>query len=255
MSSIEITATIQARMGSSRLPGKVLSNIFGKPMLIRQIERLKRSKFINRIIVATTENSIDNKIKEVCEDYDIEYFRGSERNVLERISSLMIKKNIDIHVECFGDSPLIDPTIIDRMVSIFMKQKVKGDFISNSLKTTYPPGMEVNIYKGSTLIDVNRRINISDPLREHVGFNITRFPEFYKIINIEAPKILNYPNIFLEVDTKEDLELIEIIFSYFLTKNMEFFTLKDIILFLQDKPELISINNHIERRWRKYRLD
>ena len=115
--------------------------------------------------------------------------------------------------------------------------------------------MEVNIYKGSTLIDVNKRINISDPLREHVGFNITRFPEFYKIINIEAPKSQNYPNIFLEVDTKEDLKLIEIIFKYFLSKNIEFFSLKDIILFMQDKPELISINNHIERRWRKYRIN
>ncbi len=252
---MEITATIQARMGSSRLPGKVLSNIFGKPMIIRQIERLKRSKFINRIIVATTENSIDNKIKEVCEHYNIEYFRGSEKDVLERITSLIIKKNIDIHVECFGDSPLIDPKIIDRMVKIFLKQKKDGDFISNSVKTTYPPGMEVNIYKGSTLIDVNKRINISDPLREHVGFNITRFPEFYKVINIEAPKSVNYPNIFLEVDTKEDLKLIEIIFRHFLSKNIEFFSLKDIILFLKDKPELISINNHIERRWKKYRLD
>ena len=242
-------------MGSSRLPGKVLSNIFGKPMLIRQVERLKRSKFINRIIVATTENLIDNEIKEVCEHYDIEYFRGSEKDVLERISSLIIKNNIDIHVECFGDSPLIDPIIIDRMINIFLKKDGEGVFISNSVKTTYPPGMEVNIYKGSTLIDVNKRINISDPLREHVGFNITRFPEFYKVTNIEAPKSLNRPNIYLEVDTKEDLKLIKIIFSHFLSKNIEFFSLKDIILFLNEKPELISINNNIERRWRKYRLD
>ena len=233
---MEITATIQARMGSSRLPGKVLSNIFGKPMLIRQVERLKRSKFINRIIVATTENSIDEKIKEVCEHYEIEYFRGSEKDVLERLSSLIIKKNIDIHVECFGDSPLIDPIIIDRMINIFLKKDGEGVFISNSVKTTYPPGMEVNIYKGSTLIDVNKRINISDPLREHVGFNITRFPEFYKVTNIEAPKSLNRPNIYLEVDTKEDLKLIKIIFSHFLSKNIEFFSLKDIILFLNDNP-------------------
>jgi spore coat polysaccharide biosynthesis protein SpsF len=252
---MEITATIQARMGSSRLPGKVLSNIFGKPMLIRQVERLKRSKFINRIIIATTENSIDEKIKEVCEHYEIEYFRGSEKDVLERLSSLIIKKNIDIHVECFGDSPLIDPIIIDRMINIFLKKDGKGVFVSNSIKTTYPPGMEVNIYKGSTLIDVNKRINISDPLREHVGFNITRFPEFYKVTNIEAPKSLNRPNIYLEVDTKEDLKLIKIIFSHFLSKNIEFFSLKDIILFLNDYPELISINNNIERRWKKYRLD
>ena len=108
-----ICASIQARMSSTRLPGKVLKEIAGKPMLLRQIERLKECKNLNKIIVGTSENPADDKIVEMCKDFSIPFFRGSENNVIDRISSLLISYDVDIHVECVGDSPLVDPYIID----------------------------------------------------------------------------------------------------------------------------------------------
>ncbi len=252
---MRIVASIQARLSSTRLPGKVLKKINGKPMLLRQVERLRRSRLLDDVIIATTNNPKDDKIEELCINNGITFYRGSEDDVLDRISSMIKEKKIDIHVECFGDSPLTDPHIVDEVIGYYLKHQLDIDFVSNSLTTTYPPGQEVLVYKADCLCKVNKIVEKNDPLREHVSIHITQSPNKFRLKNLEAPEYYHYPDIYLEVDTPEDLEMISMIFNYFDDKGMEHFSLAEILQFLSKNNELISINNQVERRWKEFRKD
>ena len=252
---MKIVASIQARLGSSRLPGKVLKIINGKPMLYWHINRIKKSRLIDDIIVATTNNVLDDEIVEFCKEYSFKYFRGSENDVLHRVASLVKVHKADIHVEFFGDSPLSDPHLVDEFLGYFIKNIDDIDFLTNSLKTTYPPGQEVIIYKGDVLVKANQIVNINDPLREHVSLHIYQRPELFKIKNIQAPDYYNYPDIFLEVDTELDFEFVEIIFNHFYKNNQSHFSLAQILDFLSQNSELKHINSSVERRWKQYRDD
>ena len=127
---MKIVASIQARLGSTRLPGKVLKDINGKPMLLRHVERLRRSRLLDDVIVATTTNPHDDKIVEFCINNNIAFYRGSEDDVLDRISSMIEERGIDVHVECFGDSPLTDPHIVDEIIGYYLKYQANIDFVS-----------------------------------------------------------------------------------------------------------------------------
>lgn len=249
---MKIIGTIQARLGSSRLPGKVLKEIAGKPLLLWHIERLKRSRLLDDVIVATTINPQDDDIVKLCKAHNIKYFRGSEEDLLNRIVSAIEEFKIDIHVEFFGDSPLTDAHIIDEVIGFYLKNKDIYDYVSNLLKTTYPPGQEVVVYRGSALVEVDRIVLPNDPLREHVSLNIVRNSK-YKVFNLEAPPWYNYPEIYLEVDEQEDFELISNIVKYFLSQGQEYFSLAQILDYLNKNKELININNKIHRRWKEFR--
>lgn len=251
--SSKITASIQARMGSSRLPGKVLANIQGEPMLLKQINRLRRSRLIDEIIVATSTNKKDDQIENFCVENNITFFRGDENDVLGRICEMLQKFQVDVHVELYGDSPLPDISIINEAIGIFLKYKDQSDYFSNAIETTYPPGCEVSIYFARTLLEVNKKINSDDSLREHVGYNITRFPEIFNLYSIKAPSSLNKPNIYLEVDTENDLKLIREIYKSFEKKGKKYFSIQEIIEFLEENPNLIDLNNNEIRRWKALR--
>ena len=116
---MKIVASIQARMGSSRLPGKVLKDICGKPMLLWHLERIKRSRLLDDVIIATTTSEKDDELISFCNQHSVSYFRGSENDVLKRVSALINHHEIDIHIELCGDSPLTDPQIIDEFVGFY----------------------------------------------------------------------------------------------------------------------------------------
>ena len=247
---MNVVASIQARMNSQRFPGKVLKIIEKKPIIQWQIERLKKSKFINKIVVATTTSKKDDKLYNFCKKkLGVEVYRGSEKDVLKRVTHVVQKYKADLHIECFGDSPLVDPMIIDNFIKFFKKNKY--DFVSNTLETTYPPGSEILVYKGSSLIELDNIVPREDPLREHVGFNFTRYKKKFLLKNLKAPKKYFYPNIYLEIDRPIDLKFINIIFSYFTKKNINFFTLGMILSFLKKNKKLSKINSKVLRRWKK----
>lgn len=250
---MNISACIQARMNSQRLPGKVLSMIDGKPMIEWQVERIKRCRLIDNIIIATTNSVKDDPIESLCKRLELPCYRGSETNVLNRVSNSLKEFEVDIHVECFGDSPLIDPQIIDEFIGYFLKNIKKVDYVSSALESSYPAGMEVSVYKSSTLYETDKNINQDDPLREHCGFNITRFSKNLNLISLRAPKYLNRPDIFLEVDTQKDLKLVKKIITYFNQQDYEHFGISEIINFLNHNPSLIDINKNEDRRWKKLR--
>lgn len=250
---MKIIASIQARLGSTRLPEKVLKTINGKALLLRHVERLKRSRLIDDVIVATTINPKDDKIVQFCIENDIKYYRGSENDVLDRISSMIEENNIDVHVECFGDSPFTDPHIVDEVVGFYLKNKDNYDFVSNSLNTTYPPGLEVLVYSGKSLINANKQVEKNDPLREHVSIHITQKQDIYRVKGLEAPSYYNYPEIYLEVDTPEDFQMVSAIFEHFDNEGYEHFSLAQILDYLQKNQSLIELNNNVPRRWKQFR--
>jgi len=245
---MKITATIQARMGSSRLPGKVLKKIGDKPMLQRQIERIKRSRLIDEIVIATTSSLKDDPIVELAHQVDVKVFRGSEEDVLGRIVNLLKKFQIEIHVEFSGDSPLPDPNIIDEIIGYYLKHLDQYDYVSNGISISYPNGMEVNVYPASVLIKADTLVPKDDPLREHVDIHIYKNSTFRSKC-LKAPPYYHHPNIYLEVDTKNDFQMVSAIYEHFDKLGKDHFTLSQILDFLDTKPDLIKLNQNETRRY------
>ena len=249
---MKITATIQARMSSSRLPGKVLKKICGKPIIEWQIDRINKSILIDEVIVATTENKKDKLIIDLCKSKNVNYWVGSENDVLGRINDAFCSTDSDIHVELYGDSPFIDPSIIDIYLGYFLKKYDQIDVLTNTLKTTFPPGNEFVIYKKECLLYANNQTDKIDPLREHVSLNIINKNKF-KVHNIEAIGLFKKPNLFLEIDTIEDFLMLEKLIPIVISKRGMDFTLKDIIEVSKKEKDLIKQNINVKRRWKKFR--
>ena len=247
---MRIVASIQARMGSSRLPGKVLKLISKKPMLLWQVERIRRARLIDEVIVATSIETRDDEIEEFCFEHKISCYRGREHDVLNRVSELIRERDVDLHVECFGDSPLTDPQIVDEFVGYFLRYQNNIDFVSNTLKPTYPSGFEINVYYGEILCVLDQELPEHDPMREHGGYNITRFPKRFRLVSMEAPPYFNRPEISLEVDTDVDLELIKKVVTYFAEQQLDHFSLSQILDLLKKKPQWAKLNSHVVRRWK-----
>lgn len=250
--TMKITATIQARMGSTRLPGKVLKKIGNKPILEWQINRLKKSMLIDDIIVATTNGKEDEKIIELCKSLNTNYWTGSENDVLERIHDAFFSSEAEIHAEFYGDSPFIDPIIVDQFLGYFLKNIKNIDYLTNSKTTSFPPGNEFSIYKSECLKYAQDFTDIDDPLREHVGINIINKGKF-KIKNIKAEGVLNEPNLYLEIDTIEDYEMLKKFIPIVIEEHGIDFNLKDLIHMSKKELELCELNSKVNRRWKKYR--
>ena len=250
---MNITATIQARMGSSRFPGKTLYEICGKPMLLWQVNRIKLSRLIDQVVVATSTSSKDDSIQKFCLENNIKCFRGSEDDVLQRVTSLLQEYNVDLHVECYGDSPLVDPQIIDEFIGAYLKEYDKRNYLSSALVTSYPPGQEVTVYDASLLIEANELASPADPMREHVGYNITRLLDNVVKKSLVAPAHFNYPDVYLEVDTYDDMEMVKSVISHFYSNSCEHFSLSEILSYIRQNPQLIELNNNVHRRWKDFR--
>ncbi len=247
---MKILATIQARTGSSRLPGKVLKTIVGKPMLELQIERIRQSRLIDEIVVATTTQPGDDVIEALAQKAGVSCFRGSETDVLSRVCGAIRKFKGDIHLEFQGDSPLPDPLLVDAVTGYYLKHADQYDYVTNALKMTYPPGADVCVYPAKALLAADERVQ--DPAqREYVGVHLFTHPELYRIKNLEAPPWFRYPDIHLEVDTPEDFEVVSAIFEQFYRKNPGF-GLGEILAFLKERPDLIDKNKNVERRWKEF---
>ena len=159
-SKLNISAVIQARMGSTRLPGKVLKKIDGKPILQYQIERVKKSKLINHIIIATTKEKKDDKIEKLAKKTKVKCFRGSTNDVLDRVAGAIKKFKVDIHVELISDSPFSDPEIIDKIIYFFLRKKNIYHYVSNGMQLTYPSGMEVSVCEAKKFLHINKNVSI-----------------------------------------------------------------------------------------------
>jgi len=229
---------IQARMGSSRLPGKVLMKLEGKSILEHVVNSLKFSKLCNKIIVATTTNQTDNPIATLCKDLDVDCYRGSSNNVLNRYYECAKLYQGDIIVRITCDNPLIDPTLVDEAIKICKEKNC--DYVSNMIHQTYPIGYLVEVVKFDILKQNNDEIH--DMLtREHVTHHIRKNPEKYNIVEFSAPDKLQRPEWRLTVDYENDYQLMKKIFKN-LYKLNKYISYIDVVTFLDNNLELLEIN-------------
>lgn len=249
---MRITATIQARLGSSRLPGKVLKPILGRPMLARQIERMQQSRLIDEIVVATSTAPENDRLQALAAEMGVACFRGSEDDVLGRVVGALRAARAEIHVEFQGDNPVPDAQLVDAIIGFYLKHAGAYDYVTNALKTTYPPGAEVYVYPAAVLYDAETHA-AEGPLREHVGLHIYQHPDRYRVHNLEAPPWLHYPDLHLEVDTGEDFEVVRAIYEHLYPKSPGF-SLQQAIEFAIESG-LAGRNRDVERRWRAFRAD
>ena len=238
---IKVLAIIQARTGATRLPGKSVLKILGKPMVERVIDRVAKSKLIDEIIVATTLNKEDLQIVKICADKGIRIYCGSENDVLDRFyqaAKNLMPKNI---VRITGDCPIIDPVVIDKVIRFHLSSR--ADYTSNVLKETFPDGEDVEIFKFSALKEAALKAKLASE-REHVTLYIRNNPGKYKLKNVENS--INLSSKRWTVDNKEDFKFITKLYQS-LGKTNEFFGMKETLKFLSKHPNLEKINHHIER--------
>jgi spore coat polysaccharide biosynthesis protein SpsF len=238
-----IVCLVQARMESTRLPGKVLMKINGIPMIILQINTLKKSKLLNQIIVITSKNQTNDVLIKNLEKNGIRYFRGSEENVLERYFQAATKFNADIIVRITSDNPLVDITILDNILKIINENDL--DYVSNNLKRTFPIGYDIEAFSYKTLKKIFESTENIDDL-EHVTLYIHKNKEKFKIKNFEANSEDAHPEWRVTVDEKEDFQLIKEIFKHYHKKSI--IRYRDLIELFEKKPSLIKINEHISQK-------
>jgi len=242
---MKIVATIEARMASTRFPGKVLKPVFGKPLLGLLIERLKRVELIDEIVVATTVNDKDDAIESFCKNINVKCFRGSEEDVLKRVLDAAKSVNADLIVEITGDCPLIDPDIARECIKLFLQGNY--DYVSNGcLEKTLPDGLAVQVFPVKVLEEVNSLTK--NPVdHEHVSLYIYKHPEKYRLKNYRAEGELYWPELAITLDTQGDYELIKKIYEELYPENNKF-TAYDIVRLLRANTDLIALNNDPARR-------
>lgn len=239
-----VAATIEARMTSTRLPGKVLKPCLGRPMLELMIERVRRARCLDGVVVCCTANAADDPIEELCRRIGAGVWRGSEEDVLARVLDGAKAHGIDTIVELTGDCPLMDPAIIEEVVAAYAGSD--ADYCANMIQRSYPIGMDTQVFATAVLDDVARRT--SDPTdHEHVSLYIYRHPEIYRLKGLVAPEPLFDPALRLTLDTAEDYALIQAVYERLYPVNPAF-TLADILALLKADPALRALNDHVQHK-------
>ena len=236
-----VLAILQARMSSTRLPGKVLKPILGQPMLARQIERLRRAALIDGLVVATSTDSSDDPIAQMCAQISVDCSRGSLDDVLDRFRKTVENRPSEHIVRLTGDCPLADPAVIDAVVRFHLAGAY--DYSSNTLHPTYPDGLDVEVCRAAALAEAGREANTAFE-REHVTPFIYRRPERYRLGDFRNASDLS--GLRWTVDNPEDFELVRRIYEALYPSNSNF-ALDDILTLFDKEPGLATVNARYER--------
>ena len=241
---MKIGAIVQARTSSTRLPEKVLKNLpfDGNITVLEQvIRRLKRSKMLDEIIIATTTDENDEKIVNIAKKENILWFKGSKDNVLERYYLAAEENDLDIVVRITSDCPCVDPDIVDILVEHHINSN--SDYTSNTLTRTFPVGLDVEVINFNALKKCYDNAE-SDLEKEHVTMYVHNNLDSFKTENIKALNESYGPQIRITLDTEEDYALLCAVFDYIYKKD-NFFKSEDVINLFKDKPWLQVINKKI----------
>ncbi|WP_270852647.1 glycosyltransferase family protein [Fusobacterium varium] len=245
---MNIVCIIQARTTSSRLPNKVLLNLpynGNKTVLEQVINRVKESKYINKIVVATTINEIDNKIEKLCKSLQIGCFRGSEDNVLSRYYEAATKYKTDLVVRITSDCPCIDPEILDELIEKHLNEE--NDYTSNSLVRTFPHGLDCEIFSYKILKEAYENAKEKFEFEHVTPYIYKTNKNKYKIGQLLLNKNKEYSKIRITLDTKEDYILLCEVYDN-LYSNNKYFNCEDIIDLFEEKKWFYLINNSIEQK-------
>ncbi|MDO8430354.1 MAG: glycosyltransferase family protein [bacterium] len=243
-----IAIIIQARMGSTRLPGKIMKTLAGKPVLWHTVERCRQSQKADQVIVASTLNLEDDAVEKFCKENKILYYRGSSENVLERYYQAAKRVEADVIVRVTSDCPLIDPFVIDNCIGAF--QKSGSDYLGNNIDPeahTFPRGLDVEVFSFKSLekayrnaMEIYEKEHVTQYIWENkkkefkIGASVTASPEYARDYRFT-------------VDYKEDFQLMEKIYNEFY-KEGEIIDVKKVLLFLDKHLEIVKINAHCEQK-------
>lgn len=240
-----IVASIEARMGSSRLPGKVLMDVNGVPALSRLVRRLRLSECVSEIVLATSTAPSDDALAAWAVEEGVQIYRGSEEDVLQRVVEAHRMMRTDLIVEVTGDSPLLDPQVIDMGVQTFFANDC--DVVSNTYRQTFPTGVDVQVFPFALLAEVAQ--TIQDPaVHEHVSLYFYEHPERYRVIHLQAPKRWRAPEYRLCLDYREDLDFVNTIYSRLGPGYGDDFGIEEIMTLLRREPKLLDVNMHCRKK-------
>ncbi len=232
-------ALIQARMSSSRLPGKVFQGIAGQPMLLRVVHRAKRAKSIDAVAVITSTFGDDDAIERLCKENNVPCFRGSLDDVLDRYYQAAIHFQADVVVRLTADCPLLDPVIIEQVVRTFHQNSF--DYVANILEYTYPDGLDTEVFRFKTLERAWKEARLKSE-REHVTVYILNHPELFRLGSVKQEEDLSALR--WTVDTPQDLEFVRTVYSFFPDAD---FGMIDILQVMKEHPEIAEINSQQQR--------
>jgi spore coat polysaccharide biosynthesis protein SpsF len=236
---------VQARMTSSRLPGKVLADLGGRPMLARQLERMRTAELIDELVVATTTNSCDDAIVALADRAGARWFRGSEVDVLSRYRDAAREAHADVVVRVTADCPLLDAGVLDRVVARICDSKDPCDYASNTIERTYPRGLDTEALHRDVLERI-ARLATSAAAREHVTYYLHRErPDLFLIRHVRHAT--DHSDLRWTVDTEEDLALVRAIHEE-IDRRPGRPSLEELIELVRARPAWTRLNAHIEQR-------
>jgi spore coat polysaccharide biosynthesis protein SpsF (cytidylyltransferase family) len=237
-----VTAIIQARLGSKRLPGKTLMTIEGDTLLGHLIRRVKECKLVDYIIIATTKRSDDDEIVNFAKTHDLGFYRGNEEDVLDRFYKTAIEFDVETIVRVTPDCPMLDSRVTDLVISYYLKGDY--DYVSNAIRPTYPDGLDTEVFSFQTLEKAWLQAKLPSE-REHVTPYIVKNPGIFRLFNVRKDgEDLSWMR--WTVDTEKDLQFVSRIFAELYTTE-EIFHMDDVVRLLKKKPELRKINEGISR--------
>ncbi len=232
---LKIIGVIQARMNSSRLPGKVMLNLLGKPIIHHIYDRLTTCKQLDAVVISTGGYNENKEICDYAKKNNFPLYSGSETDVIDRLYKTALKFDASSIVRITADCPLVDPIIVDKLISEFLKNAEKYDIITNCNIPTFPHGLDVEVYSTKIL---KKLWNDISELEFRDWFSLyTRKNLKDRMLNITNN--VNLSHLRLTVDYKEDFELIKLIYEEMQSNT---FVLDDVLKILKQKPELLDIN-------------
>lgn len=241
---MKIVATIEARMTSSRLPGKVLMLAAGKPMLEHLVNRLRAVASLDGIVLATTVNATDDALEEFAKRVGISCYRGSEGDVMARVICAAESAGADVVVEITGDCPIIDPEVVEQTIQMFKVNQ--ADYVSNAHIRSYPDGMDVQVFRLATL-ERSAAMTGNELDHEHVTLHIRNHPELFSHVHLVAPPEIHWPELGLTLDEFKDYELLKKIIEHFEPVD-PLFSCLDVVRLLRQMPEWVAINQSVVRK-------
>ena len=233
---------VQARMTSTRLPGKVLADLAGRPMLEQQLERLKRCAHADEIVVATTVNADDDPLVSLAERCGVRWFRGSEHDVLSRYAAAAAEADAEVVGRVTSDCPLIDPVETDAVIAALEARRATADYASNFLERHLPRGLETEALWRDVLARVDR-LGTSVPAREHVTFFIhAERPDLFALHAVRRPDEAGFR---WTVDTPEDLAVVRAIYA---ALGPDPRPLREVIAWAREHPEVMALNADVVQK-------
>ena len=240
---MKTVAIVQAHMGSSRLPGKVLMDIAGETMLSRVVNRTRHCKNIDTVVVATSVSPIDDAIVGACEELVVPAFRGSDSDVLDRFVNAAQVFSADVCVRITSDCPLLDPEVSDHVITSFQQADPPVDYASNKIPQSYPRGLDTEVFTIKALEDTARRA-VEPYQRSHVTIYMYEHPDEFNLLSVVSD--VDRADWRWTVDTPEDLQFVREIYSRLGPEGR--FGWRDVIDLLEERPDLRNINSSIAQK-------